>query len=218
MSSVKQIARVIFLNTIVGLAGFVAVGHEVVAEGVSVSQSAEQYGVTSEIYGDSLSQVHGALSVNQAAGDGNAQNNSRAIAVAHDGGVAIAYTFDQQDVGMNPADIPDVAVSRISDHAFNGTSGLLSINQASGASNRQLNAFAMAMSISGELSDATLAETHSGVPVIAPDNVLPVNTTRAAHIDDTAFVGASGIVQLNQTSGTGNVTSNRFEISMGQAN
>lgn len=212
------VERMLSIPRVTVLAIFVTNSHVVMAEGVTVNQSIDQYSVTSEIHGDSLSQVHGALSVNQAAGDSNAQSNSRAIAVTQDGGVAIAYTIDGQSVDMSQAVMPDVAVSRISDRAFNGTSGLISINQASGVSNIQLNAFAIAMSINAELSDSTLADTHSDAPVIAPDNALPVNTTREAHIDDTSFVGASGIVQLNQISGTGNVTSNRFEMSMGQAN
>ncbi len=195
-----------------------ALTRSAMAEDVSVNQLLEQYSVISEISGDSLSQVHGALSINQAAGDGNAQNNSRSIALTQDGGIAIAYTYDKQDVDMSQAEFPDHAVSLISDNAFNGTTGVISINQVSGASNIQLNAFATAMSINGELSDITLAETHSNVPVAGPEIELPVNTTRAAHIDSTAFVRASGLVQLNQTSGSGNVTSNRFEMSMGNPN
>lgn len=174
----------------------------------------EQTMSTTEIHGDSLSEVHGVLGVNQAAGDANAQSNSRAIALSLDGGVAIAYTFDKQVVDLNEVVIPDVAVSRIGDHAFNGTSGLISINQASGVQNMQLNAFAMAMSINGELSDATLSETHSDAPVSWPDNPAPVSTQREAHVENTAFVGATGIVQLNQASGSGNIASNRFEMSM----
>ena len=189
----------------------------VLAEDVSLNQVVEQYSAISEISGGSLSQMHGALSVNQAAGDGNAQNNSRSIAVTQESGVAIAYTYDTQDVDVSQVAFPDNAVSLISDNAFNGTTGLISINQVGGASNRQLNAFAMAMSINGELSDKTLAETRSDAPVNGPGIELPVNTTRAAHIDSTAFVGAGGVVQLNQTSGSGNVTSNRFEMSMGHA-
>lgn len=169
---------------------------------------------TTEIYGDSLSQVHGGLGVNQAAGDANAQSNSRAIAMSLDGGVAIAYTFDKQDIDLNQVVMPDVAVSRIADNAFNGTSGLISINQASGVQNVQLNAFAMAMSINGELSDVTLAETHSDAPVNWPDSPVPVTTQREAHVENTAFVGATGIVQLNQASGSGNIASNHFEMSM----
>ena len=175
---------------------------------------AEQYTATSEIVGDSLSQVHGTLSVNQAAGDSNAQSNSRAIAVSQESGLAIAYTYDKQSVDMNQVTIPDVAVTRISDQAFGGAGGLISINQASGAQNMQLNAFAMAMNITGELSDASLAGTLADAPVALPGSTVPSDTQRAALIDSTAFTGATGVVQINQAAGSGNVAFNRFEMSM----
>lgn len=185
-----------------------------VAAEVMVDLTAEQYTATSEIFGDSLSQVHGALSVNQAAGDSNAQSNSRAIAVSQEGGIAIAYTYDKQSVDMNQVTSPDVAVTRISDQAFSGAGGLISINQASGEQNMQLNAFAMAMSITEELSDASLAGTLTDAPVNLPVSTVPSTTQRAAQIDSTAFGGATGIVQVNQTAGSGNIAFNRFEMSM----
>lgn len=187
-----------------------------IAQGVVNPLMADQYTTASEIDGDSLSQIHGVLGVNQAAGDSNAQSNSRAIAVSQDGGVAIAYTFDKQSVDLNESAIPEVALSRIGENAFNGTSGLISVNQASGVQNMQLNAFAMAMNINGELSDTDLAGTLSDTPVDWPESAVPSNTQRAAIIDSTAFVGATGVVQLNQTAGSGNIASNRFEMSVGE--
>ncbi len=187
------------------------------ADGVTVLQEADGYSAISEIYGDSLSQMNGALSVNQAAGDSNAQNNSRAIAVTQDGGVAIAYIFDKQSVEMNGADIPDVAISRISDQAFSGVNGLIGISQASGVQNRQLNAFAMAISVSGAVSDLTLAETYADAPVVLPENPQAVTASRTARIENTTFIGAAGVVQINQTSGSGNVNLNRIEMSTGNA-
>ncbi|NIP53262.1 MAG: hypothetical protein GWO08_11370 [Gammaproteobacteria bacterium] len=109
-----------------------AMSHMTMADEFSVNQSVEQYSAVSEIYGEAISQAHGAFSVNQASGDGNAQNNSRAIAVTQEAGVAIAITVNKQAVEMSMAAMPDEAISRISDNAFNGTSGLIAINQASG--------------------------------------------------------------------------------------
>lgn len=186
------------------------------AEEFTANQSVEQYSAVSEIYGEAISQVHGALSVNQASGDGNAQNNSRAISVTQ-GGVAVAITVNKQAAEMSMADMPDEAISRISDNAFSGTSGLIAINQTTGANNMQFNGVAIAMSIQGELSDAALAQTHSNTSLGDPGDLLPVNTIRAAEIDSTAFSGASGVIQINQSSGMGNVSSNLFELSMGQA-
>lgn len=209
-SVLTHILRILLFFTLV-------MGHMAAAEEPSINQSVEQYSAVSEIYGGAISHAHGALSVNQASGDGNAQNNSRAIAVTQDGGVAVAYTMNSQVVTLNQTSFPDTAVSRISDQAFNGVSGLISVNQASGAQNRQLNAFAMALSINGELSDASLAKTYTEATVAEPDGISPLNSVRSVDVDSTAFVGAGGIVQINQASGLGNATSNRFEISVGHA-
>ena len=167
---------------------------------------------TAEIVGDSLSQMRGVVGINQAAGDANAQSNSRAIAISRDGGIAIADTIDRQQASLNQVAMPDVAVTRIGDNALSGTHGLIGINQTSGVQNIQLNAAAIAMSINGELSDATLARTLSDAPAVVPDSTDSVNTQRQVQIDSTAFVGAAGLVQLNQTAGSGNISSNRFEM------
>ncbi|NIP53263.1 MAG: hypothetical protein GWO08_11375 [Gammaproteobacteria bacterium] len=73
------------------------------------------------------------------------------------------------------------------------------------------------MSIQGELSDAALAQTHSDTSLGEPGDLLPVNTVRSVEIDSTAFNGASGVIQINQSSGLSNASSNLFELSMGQA-
>jgi len=38
------------------------------------------------------------------------------------------------------------------------------------------------------------------------------NTIRQASVEKTAFVGASGLVQINQLAGSGNATANNFAV------
>lgn len=166
----------------------------------------------SEIHGMALSNVSGVVSVNQAAGDGNAQANSRAIAVSGEQSVALAYVVTGQSSMDNNFSMPEVAITRISDSAFQNSSGLLSVNQAGGVSNLQLNTFVLSGSINGEVSDAALAETLTDAAAV-PVEGASSTSRRSAMIEGGAFVGASGVVQLNQAAGSGNLTSNRFEMS-----
>lgn len=168
---------------------------------------------TSEITGEALGQLRGVVGVNQAAGDMNLQSNSRAIAVSSGDGVAIANTIDRQQPGSNQAAMPEVAVTRIGENALAGAHGLIGINQVIGVQNAQLNAFALATSSNGGLSDAALAATLAE-PTVATESTDFVNTSRQVHVDNTALSGATGVVQLNQTAGTGNISSNRIEMSM----
>lgn len=167
----------------------------------------------SEIDGMALTNVTGSVSVNQAAGDGNAQANNRAIAISQGEGVAIAYVVTEQGRSANHFDMPDIAIARISDSAFQNATGLISVNQAGGVSNTQMNTFVLSGSINGEISDAALAETLADATVGLDEEGSSSMTRRTADISSGAFSGASGIVQLNQAAGSGNLTSNRFEMS-----
>jgi len=168
----------------------------------------------SEINGKALSNVSGALGVNQAAGDGNAQANSRAIAVSQGQGVAIAYVGTAQASESNSFAMPDVAIARIADTAFQNVSGLISVNQAGGVSNMQLNTFVLSRSINGEVSDAALADTLADATAASGEGSSSSSSRRIAEVESGAFSGASGVVQLNQAAGSGNLTSNRFEMSL----
>lgn len=170
------------------------------------------YQAQSLIESQALSQVHGLIGVNQSAGDANVQANDRAIAVSADGGVAIAQIHSLQALEANQANMPEAAVTRIENGSFHKASGLISVNQVSGVSNRQANAFAMATSIEGELSDLALAVTLSDAPAARSGPATPSASRRDVHVDADAFVAAQGVVQLNQAAGKGNVASNRIEM------
>lgn len=167
----------------------------------------------SEITDNALSNLGGIVSINQASGDGNAQANSRAIAIANNGGVAIAYTLSDQRSLVNISAMPVISETRITGTSFSDSHGLLAINQAAGVGNLQLNSFVVSGSIDGELTDAMLSETLTGMSAMPDSNGTRSNTQRTVSVDKTAFIGTSGVVQLSQVAGSGNVTRNRFEMS-----
>lgn len=158
----------------------------------------------------SFANASGVISVNEAAGTANQQNNARSVAV-NPGGAAVARTISLQsrnDYAVPPAQ----AVTEIGAHAFANLSGIAGINQVSGSGNRQVNGVALAIGIKGKvIADNVLADSHpDAAGLVGTEQSQPGSRTMS--VDHTAFQGAHGIVQLNQTGGVGNSSSNSFAL------
>lgn len=179
------------------------------ADGILTASSVS----TSIITNDALSNMNGFVRVNQATGDGNMQANSHAISISNDTGIATARIISEQTGRFDMKNTPSVSISRISGNAFTNTKGVVSINQSAGVGNMQVNAFALSGSIKGEMTDEMLSGTLAGASAMSGEFGLRSNTQRVAHVDKTVFIGSSGVVQLNQAAGSGNMTRNRFEMS-----
>lgn len=170
--------------------------------------------VESSITGHALSGAHGAIAVNLTAGDANTQANAAAVAFnSRSAGLTAVRVGLFQRANGDRATTPAVAVVRIAHHSFAYSKGLISVNQASGQSNAQANTIAIALATHGEVvtesvlsqvaapsSEATAGESKQGV--------------RRITVDETAFRGARGIVQLSQLAGCGNSTANSFALRM----
>lgn len=164
----------------------------------------------------------GRIAINQAAGAGNVQANLAAISTG-DADVASSQRIAHAAAGLS-------ASSRLADQAFNGASGLVSINQASGAANAQVNVAVVAPSASVALVSNVSQARNSPGPVnqieqlgdsvlsgVAaqgrrPEAAQAPGARQDASIASTALRNTSGVVQVNQTAGTGNVTSNVFVL------
>lgn len=186
---------------------------------VPIAAYASDYGYTipgyiarSVIDGNAASGAIGNIAINQAAGDANLQFNAGAIAI-NPTGAASAYINSRQRTATGQATIPNISIARIGDNAFANAAGVIAINQISGTGNVQANGFAIAFGLEGEvLAESVLAQTISSV---ANGPILPQQTeanTRLLDVEATAFANSHGIVQLNQTVGTGNATSNNFVL------
>ena len=165
----------------------------------------------SVIGGNVMIGASGAMTINQAAGDMNKQANAAAVAY-NPKGVASAQTGILQGSINIRGSLPNVAVTRIDGNAFANTTGVLMVNQASGSANSQANSTAIAMGIKGEvLSDSVLAETFpdaAGLVKVGKDHA----SIRDVSVSETAFQNAHGVVQLNQTAGSGNNSANNFAL------
>lgn len=123
---------------------------------------------SSRIEGNALSGTSGAVAVNQAAGDNNLQGNLRAVAV---GEYADTCIQPLQRSSANTSDTPRHAEAFIGEGALARSSGLVSINQASGSDNIELNTVALALAQRGirEADDGFLSA--SGVASAGVQNV-----------------------------------------------
>lgn len=170
------------------------------------------YVTRSVIDGNALSNVRGRFAVNMAAGDSNAQTNAGAMAIGLDGGTAAALVGVHQTTGWSRATAPDLSIAVIGGHAFANSSGAVSVNQTSGAGNTQANGMAVAVGFDVEAaSESVLAATASGVGLAGPARGANM---KAVSISDSAFRGSRGLVQINQSAGSGNSTANNFAFQL----
>jgi hypothetical protein len=156
-----------------------------------------------------LSGVRGRFAVNMAAGDSNVQANAAAVALGAQGSPAVGLVGGTQVIDLRQAGLPDVSVAFIGNHAFAHSSGMISVNQTSGVGNAQANGAALALGFEEVVAESVLSATTSGA--------VPVGTeagkgNQAVSIHDTAFDGARGLVQVNQSAGSGNSTANNFAL------
>ena len=170
---------------------------------------------SSVISGQALSGVSGVAAANQAAGNQNLQSNSGALAIG-DGAtinnrLVQQVRIDERLAGMEVG-------TAIREGAFGGASGWMSVNQAAGIGNLQSNSFGMALgsTVSG-LSDDSLQQ------VLAPRQGLNGSSSngsdsaiRNLEIEESTFGGARGVIQVNQSAGTGNATRNSFSYRFNQ--
>lgn len=164
---------------------------------------------SSVIDGNVLSGARGRNAVNIAAGDANAQINAAAIALTPNG-TASAGVITQQQNNRNASGVNGISVSNISGNAFQNNVGALSINQTSGVGNTQANAMLIGVGLEvNVMTESMLSDTTTGAGLAASE---PDTGTRNATISDGAFSGSRGLVQVNQSAGSGNSTANSFVL------
>jgi len=162
--------------------------------------------------GSALSAVSGVSTTNMAAGDGNLQSNSGVLAIGNTANAAntlIQASRIEQRIANREQTVG------IKDRAFRQSEGWLSINQAAGQGNVQSNSMGVALGISASnLSDATLQMVMADQQGLSGTDEGSSSTNRRIEVDKTSFEGARGIIQVNQSAGTGNATRNSFRMNM----
>ncbi len=163
---------------------------------------------TATIANDAFQAVPGALHINQAAGYGNVQGNVTDITV---GGAHLPLRLTQQAT----ISIGSGGSANIRDSAFSNVSGLVQVNQSAGSGNEQGNLTIVRFAVPAQqLSDDTLAGAMP-VQTTSVNAATPAALANSVSSDATTFHG-KGIVQLNQTAGTGNASANGFLLQVQQ--
>tara|TARA_B100001063_G_C16727460_1_gene537283 strand:- start:170 stop:772 length:603 start_codon:yes stop_codon:yes gene_type:complete len=178
---------------------------------ISAPAFAETLLENSSLINGNVLQGQGRIGVNMAAGDQNAQINAAALAVSY--GQGAHATLDlQQNVRLTEAEWAHDSTSTITENAFSNATGVISVNQVSGLGNAQVNAVAIGLGIEGEaITEIGLASATTGYNA----ELAPTDTGhREARIDDKAFDGSSGLIQVNQLAGSGNATANSFQLNI----
>lgn len=164
-----------------------------------------------------LQGAEGSVAANLASGDLNSQANLRAFATGPDGQ---AWIGAHQRMLGNQADVPLESQASIAGHVLAGAHGLVSINQASGTANAQLNAVAAALASQGirETTDGSLSAVVSASAEVQPGAGagVPGEGTRSVSVAAGAMEGFRGLLQLNQTAGSRNATGNVLTLSVSE--
>jgi hypothetical protein len=119
----------------------------------------------------------------------------------------------------NLAQAPDRASATIGGNAFRSAQGVLSINQASGTSNTELNVVSAALATQGirEAGDAWFATASASAGgTLSPAPSAAADKERHVAVESTAFRGVQGVVQLNQVAGSANATANVLQMTVSQ--
>ncbi|PXW26595.1 hypothetical protein SAMN05445871_1218 [Paraburkholderia caballeronis] len=164
-------------------------------------------GANASVAPDAAIGVTGALAVNEAAGLNNAQANQLTIT---DGGAVGNLNLNAQHASGSA--VVTTARASIGANAFSNASGAVMVNQSAGAGNVQSNSAQLGTAAIGveAVSDVVLsaaAATNGGRGRSAEAQGI-----REASIGNTAFANATGLVQINQAAGAGNVTANSFVL------
>ncbi|BBI61452.1 hypothetical protein HSBAA_27580 [Vreelandella sulfidaeris] len=146
-----------------------------------------------------------------ASGHGNLQSNSGVIAM---GDNALANNIVVQIATSNNRLEPELANAVIKDQALSQAVGWISVNQAAGQSNVQSNTLSVALGIRGSsLTSESLSQVLSNKQESMEDSEGNAQSRRV-EIEESAFAGARGVIQVNQSAGVGNATGNHVGIRM----
>lgn len=163
-----------------------------------------------EIASDTLSGNSGRVAINIAAGDANQQLGTAIIALSD-----TAITTQSAEQIMDAAQSADRATSiTIGAGALSNNSGLVSLNLTAGTQNQSANLAALTIGHNGVVSDQMLAQSSApSDPASSPAQAPPTSNDRIA-IDDAAFAGNNGLVQMNVVGGERNSSANTFALNV----
>jgi len=157
----------------------------------------------------SAENASGRVAVNIVAGSGNQQ--AGAAAIANGEAALVGLSLDQ--VMDSPVGGDRATSIAIQSRAFAGLEGMASINVTAGQGNQSANLAALAIG-TGALTDMALSQSRAptGSSEVLGTDLNPGNDT--LNIADDAFLGGSGLLQVNLVGGERNSSANTFALSV----
>jgi hypothetical protein len=179
-------------------------------------------GIIGAIVSGSSNNSQGIMALNQDASIGGASQANIVVVAISNGlnAAAVArlladqtYAQEAPPAGASMPEIPSIAALAIVD-SYKGGSGIAQINQSAGVGNVQRNATIIAAALGG--GDAS-AVTEADLASMGSINrsASPTPGARGLATVTGSFTDFSGIVQVNQTIGTGNLVSNTVSFTYG---
>ncbi|MDX1540050.1 MAG: hypothetical protein R3349_01475, partial [Geminicoccaceae bacterium] len=154
----------------------------------------------------------GVLSANQSSGHQNNQANVRAFALGDGDAPAMASIDIRPRRQGNRIQATGGARSNRLEHSFQGSAGLVGVNQSAGNGNQQINAIALAIGLDLEGAAPVLADSE--LEAIGGDGrAAGRDRGTRADVIDSSFTGFQGVAQVSQSSGDGNVITNTLSAS-----
>ena len=174
--------------------------------------------VRSTVLEDSLQGTHGIVQINQDSGFGSNQANMVIISVAANATnpVAMASFHGHVEISGNNVTIANVTRSNVIQNILAGSAGIAQINQNSGNLNTNINAIAVAIGL-GQ-GNAVLALGDGSLSVAKTNNQFTVNGPVQQSNVISGVANFTGIAQISQTNGEGNVVANTMTISVNVMN
>jgi len=112
----------------------------------------------------------------------------------------------------DPVSVPQITnAATLEGAAFAQAIGLVRVNVAAGVGNEQINTATIGLGRTA--SDAALAGATT-TQRIGPIGVVNVGARNRVSVTPGAFAHASGLVQVNQTAGNGNASTNAFTLNL----
>jgi hypothetical protein len=188
----------------------------------SVTNVAGANGIFGAVVSGSGNGSQGIMALNQDAGPSGATQANIVIVALSNGPNAAAlarllaeqvYVSETPAAASPTAEMPELAALAIVD-SYKGGSGIVQVNQSAGVGNVQRNATIIAAALGGGDASAVSEADLASLGSINRSAVAGATQRGLASVSG-SFTDFSGIVQVNQTIGTGNLVSNTVTLNYG---
>jgi hypothetical protein len=199
--------------------GGMAVADGAISQGIVNSQVVERANDQSATIVDSGIGNAGMVNINQETGALNNQANLVGVAVVEGGAPAqLSMIYGAMTLTGNAVTTGGAREARIAG-SFGTTAGIVTVNQAAGNMNQQLNALAILMSMSAGPDIVVVSDAALGLVGTQADNALVESAPGPKLAEVTqSFAGFQGLAMVNQAAGEMNRMGAMFTVSVSVMN